>query len=106
MTESKKEELEKLRKFWKSHLSKWAESGLTQVEYCRQHNLIRHRFAYWKKRHAPNNLPVKFVQVIPGSLHESAPVLKMNVGQGLQIEIPDGFSRDTLAKTLSVLKIL
>lgn len=97
MTKSKQEELEKLRKFWKSHLNKWVESGLTQADYCRQHNLMRHRFAYWKKRHAPNHLPVKFVQVEPGLMHGSAPAIKMNVGQRLQIEIPDGFARETLA---------
>jgi hypothetical protein len=43
-TESRQEKLEKLRKFWKTHLDKWEESGLPQKEYCRQHNLIYHRF--------------------------------------------------------------
>jgi hypothetical protein len=35
---------------WKSHLESQKKSGLTQTEYCRQHNLHPVTFSYWKRR--------------------------------------------------------
>ena len=61
--ESKQEKSQKIRRFWKVHLEKWAESGLSQSEYCRRHNLSRHRFSYWKARIKPKNLPIELAQV-------------------------------------------
>jgi hypothetical protein len=31
------------RKFGENHIQAWQQSGLTQVEYCRQNNLKDHR---------------------------------------------------------------
>lgn len=105
--ESKAAKLKRLRKFWKTHLDKWAESGLTQVEYCRQHHLIVHRFTYWKARYKKShNLPVKFVQVVPNPTGADSACLKLNVARGLQIEIPDHFCEDTLSRVLTTLRVL
>jgi hypothetical protein len=83
-TESRQEKLEKLRKFWKTHLDKWEESGLPQKEYCRQHNLIYHRFGYWKARFKSKNLPVKFVQVASSISFNPGPYFsKAQSAQGL-----------------------
>jgi len=62
-TESRQEKSEKLRRFWQPHLDRWAESGLSQSEYCRRHDLSRHRFSYWKARIRRQNLPVELAQV-------------------------------------------
>ena len=105
-TESRQEKLEKLRKFWKTHLDKWEESGLPQKEYCRQHNLIYHRFGYWKARFKSRNLPVKFVQVASQPINPGPYVLKLNLPRGWQIEIPDDFSADTLKRVLATLQEL
>ena len=106
-TESRQEKLEELRKFWKTHLDKWEESGLPQKEYCRQHNLIYHRFVYWKARFKSKNLPVKFVQVASSiSFNPGPSFLKLNLPRGYQIEIPDNFSEDTLKRLLTTLQEL
>jgi len=105
MKKSWKKKSEELGKLWKQHIEQWSESGLSQTEYCRQNVLSRHRFTYWKIKFKPKNLPAKFVQ-IPEPLDIHVPDLKLNIGQGLQIEIPEGFSRATLEQVLATLKVL
>lgn len=36
--------------FWEQHLRKWKSSGLTQAEYCRQHEPSSKTFLYWKRK--------------------------------------------------------
>jgi hypothetical protein len=106
-TDSRQEKLEKLRKFWKTHLENWEESGQNQREYCRQHNLIYHRFVYWKARFKSRNLPVKFVQVASSVSFNPGPFfLKLHLPRGCQVEIPDDFSEDTLKRLLTTLQEL
>lgn len=38
------------RPFWQKHLRAWSESGLTQADYCRQHQLSRAAFGWWKRQ--------------------------------------------------------
>jgi hypothetical protein len=45
MEESRKEKNAALKKFWESHINRWASSDMSQVAYCRQENLILHRFS-------------------------------------------------------------
>ncbi len=105
MKKSRKE----LNKFWKFHIEQWSESDLTQLEYCRQNALISYRFTYWKKKIQQQSCPpVEFVQIVQKSEAENtcSSGLKLNTGQGLQIEIPDGFSRETLEQVLMTLNVL
>lgn len=106
MTTSWKEKNEERRQYWQSHIDQWSETSGSQLEYCRQNNLIPHRFTYWKTKFAKQNLPVEFVQITPRQLGIDLPNLKLNIGQGVQIEIPDGFSQSTLEKVLTTLKVL
>jgi hypothetical protein len=41
------------RRFWARHLQGWKRSGLSQAEYCRQHQLSATTFAWWKTRGTP-----------------------------------------------------
>ncbi len=105
MKKSRKE----LNKFWKFHIEQCSESDLTQLEYCRQNALISYRFTYWKKKIQQQSCPpVEFVQIVQKSEAENtcSSGLKLNTGQGLQIEIPDGFSRETLEQVLMTLNVL
>jgi hypothetical protein len=47
--------------YWKQHIDDWQETGLTHVEYCRQHNLKHHQLVYWKKRFLKTETDVSFV---------------------------------------------
>ena len=106
MSTSWKERNEVRRKFWKSHIKHWSESSISQLEYCRQNDLIPHQFTYWKTKFKNQNLPVEFIQVMPEPMNIDLANLKLNIGQGLQIEIPDGFTSTTLERVLTTLKVL
>ena len=46
--------------FWQNHIAQWQLSGLSQANYCRQHNLAIHQLSYWKgKLLASQPLPTK-----------------------------------------------
>ena len=50
------------RKFWEGHIQAWQQSGLTQVEYCRDNKLKNHQLWYWRKRIShPSDTDVTFV---------------------------------------------
>ncbi|MCK5100591.1 MAG: IS66 family insertion sequence element accessory protein TnpB [Desulfobacteraceae bacterium] len=106
MSTSWKERNEVRRKFWKSHIKHWSESSISQLEYCRQNDLIPHQFTYWKTKFKNQNLPVEFIQVMPEPMNIDLANLKLNISQGLQIEIPDGFTSTTLERVLTTLKVL
>ena len=33
--------------FWREHIDRWQESGLTKSAYCRQEDLKLHQMSYW-----------------------------------------------------------
>lgn len=39
-----------LEKFWQEHIKLKEESGLSRASYCRKHDLICSRFAYWERK--------------------------------------------------------
>lgn len=105
MPKSRKETNDELSRFWRSHIDLWATSGLTQTEYCRRNEISRDRFTYWKRKFKRCNLPVEFVQ-LPMPIHIHSTGLKLNLGQGFQIEIPDGFTSETLEQVLITLRAI
>lgn len=106
MKKSRKEKSKELAEFWKAHIDKWSNSGLTQTKYCLQKDLSRDRFTYWKRKFKQQNLPVEFVQLTPQSMDIGQAGLKLNIGSALQLEIPDGFSRATLEQVLKTLNVV
>ncbi|CAB1080716.1 hypothetical protein D1AOALGA4SA_8394 [Olavius algarvensis Delta 1 endosymbiont] len=58
---SRAEQLEQKRSCWKQHIDSWQQTGLTQVEYCREHKLKYHQLVYWRKRFLKTETDVSFV---------------------------------------------
>jgi len=109
MSDRSKKANEKRAQLWKHHLEEWSRSGLTQVGYCRENHLRPNRLTYWKNKFKKQNLPVEFVQVpqvniTTATSSQFRDMLRLNVDSGFQIEIPDGFSQDTLNRVLHVLR--
>ena len=101
-TASRQNQRTKKQKYSQRHIEKWSQSGLSQAAYCREYNLKIKSFTYFKSR-LKKNLPVQFVQV-PVEPVRVPSFLKLNIGSSFQIDIPDGFSRNTLTKVLQVLR--
>ncbi|WDP87149.1 MAG: IS66 family insertion sequence element accessory protein TnpB [Desulfobacter sp.] len=106
MTKSWKEKNQERTKFWRTHIEQWTETGLSQREYCKQNNLRSNRFTYWKVKFSKTDQPMELVQIPFPIHHFKPPGLKINIGRGLQVEIPDGFKKETLEQVLLALKVV
>ncbi len=99
----KKQERENWRKEMFTLIKKWHESGISQKEFCSQHDLSMHAFYYWLRKYkqinqSSNNgfLPVEIgPQVLP-------PV--NDTKEGIHIRYPNGVLV-TLDKSVSISRI-
>lgn len=97
-----------LRRFYKKHIEHWRQSQLSQKEYCRQNEIIAHRFTYWKKRlgdkkSATMFVPVPLVQNIAAS---SSSKIDLVIAGGFKIQIGPGFDSATLKQLIHTLRSL
>ena len=101
MEQSRKAENARKRRRWKKHLKDWSASGRTQVDYCREHNLSRHQFQYWKKRlHSPESHA--FIELrVPENEKQPAP-LRLMLG-GCQVAVERDFDPVALQQLIGVL---
>ena len=106
---SRAEQLEQKRSYWKHHIESWQETGLTQVEYCRRHNLKQHQLVYWKKRFLKSETEVSFVPVkfedlldIPSQPNHAPLCLVIN--DQFKIEIRAGFDALLLRQLVVALR--
>jgi len=106
---SRAEQLEQKRSYWKQHIDSWQQTGLTQVEYCRQHNLKHHQLVYWKKRFLKAETVVSFVPLkledlldIPTQPDRASLCLVIN--NHFKIEIRAGFDPQLLRQLIFALR--
>ena len=90
-----------LKSFWKTHLSAWKETDLSQAAYCQKHELHVQRFGYWKRKlmgaKKPSSKSQGFVHLKPVNSHPtssfSVPPLAVQLPNQLRIE---GITSDNL----------
>ena len=109
--QSRAEQLERKRAYWKRHIESWRSSGLTQTAYCHQHELKAHQFTYWKKRFVQTDIGIAFVPVkIHGTLRPATGMrsssFRLTVGRDLQIEIRPDFDHELLHRLIATLRTL
>jgi hypothetical protein len=108
--QSRSEELDKKRSFWRQHIEDWRSSGLTQIAYCRQHELRSHQFTYWKKRFVQTGTGITFVPLKIRSTVQTAfgqgslSMLRLTVGRDFQIEIGPDFDSHLLRRLITTLR--
>lgn len=106
---SRAEQLEQKRTYWKQHIESWQETGLTQSEYCRRHNLKHHQLVYWKKRFLKAEAGVSFVPIKLDDLLDipaqpDAAVLCLVINNHFKIEIRHGFDVQLLRQLIFALR--
>ena len=112
MTEqSRAEQLAEKRRFWEQQIQQWKDSGLSQIEFCRLHNLKAHQLTYWKKRFDRTQAPVSLVELQWGSTLQSSPGLKaatlrLILNEHYRIDIERGFDPLTLQQVVLALRQL
>ena len=106
---SRTEQLEQKRTYWKQHIEHWQQTGLTQAEYCRRHNLKHYQLVYWKKRFVKTKTGVSFVALkledlldIPAQPDRASLCLVVN--DHFKIEIRAGFDPQLLRQLIFALQ--
>jgi hypothetical protein len=61
--QSSAEQLAEKRRIWEQLIQQWKDSGLSQTEFCRLHNLKTHQLTYWKKRFHRTQAPASLVSL-------------------------------------------
>lgn len=102
-------ENERKRRKWKKHIEVWEESGITQTEYCRNHGLSACQFTYWKsqfkKKAATNSLvPIEINPDLFQSKGADTSPLRLNMENGLQIEIGNDFDPSLLTALIRTVR--
>ena len=93
------------RIFWEDHIQAWQQSGLAQVEYCRENNLKNHQWWYWRKRIShPSDTDVSFVPLRFSSSKISRPGISVVTPNGYRIEIDDGFDFSKLRQLITTVR--
>jgi hypothetical protein len=110
--------------FWQRHLRAWSRSGLTQADYCRQHQLSAPAFGWWKrklegkprarkgspttKQTKPSDQPaVRFVEVRPGSDVEQGgktAVYEVLLSRGRAIRVGHVFDPQVLKRLIATVE--
>ena len=106
---SRAEQLEQKRSYWKHHIESWQQTGLTQTEYCRRHNLRHHQLVYWKKRFSKAEAGVSFVPIKLDDLLDmpSQPdhaELCLVINNQFKIEVRQGFDALLLRQLIFALR--
>ena len=108
---SRAEQLEQKRAYWRQHIDSFQQTGLTQAEYCRRHNLKHHQLVYWKKRFLKTETDVSFVplkledllDISSGPEHAS---LTLVIDNQFKIEIRAGFDPQLLRQLIFSLRAM
>ena len=97
-----------LKSFWEAHLIAWKETRLSQAAYCQKHELLVHRFGYWKRKlvgaKKPSSKRKGFVRLNPVNRHPAStmPVPSLTVQLPNQLRIKGiTFDNLELAKQLA-----
>ena len=107
--QSRAEQLEQKRTYWKQHIDSWQETGLTQAEYCRRHNLKHYQLVYWKKRFLKTETAVSFVpleleRLLDIPCQQARAPLCLVINNNFKIEISAGFDPQLLRQLIFALR--
>jgi hypothetical protein len=103
--------LQEKREIWRRHIESWQSSGVSQKEYCRQHELKYSRFVYWKQKYIPSEKPavssaiveLPFFSQVSGIGGSS---LRVVVSSGYRIEVERDFDPVALGQLIDLLNRL
>ena len=85
--------------FWQTHFIAWEASGLSQIEYCKQHDLKPSNFAYWRTR--ANKKRRKFMPLSPPVTSDH---LVLGIPHGIRLELPAHALAEVLPTVLRALR--
>ncbi len=97
------------KEYWKRHVENCKDSGLSQIQYCKDQQLAQSTFQYWKAKLNRQNLSRPLLPVtITSDFHpivDSVPSgVSLSVKDRFNIQLDIGFNRETLLSVLDILE--
>ena len=95
--------------FWGDHIRAWQDTDLSQAAYCRQNDLVRHRFWYWRNRmDAPSSKGVSFVPVAlpPDRIGRAPRTVSVITPNGYKIELGSSFDPNLIGQLMHTIRDL
>ena len=93
---------------WSDRIAAWKASGLSQRQYCDQHQLTYSTFVYWRgrlKRLNGDNLASGKVSFLPVALKQAdQATLTLRINDRHSIEIRPGFDPGLLGKVIQAVQ--
>ena len=98
-------ESSELKKMWQKILFDWKSSGLNISQYCKTHNISKHKFFYWKRKLIPTGPSLSLVplEIKENSARIKETLFSVLVKDKYKIEIPDRFKSEQLIQIVKVL---
>lgn len=98
---------QQIRIFWEHHLEQWQQSGLSQLAYCREHQLKPHRFYYWRRRILKPQSDVSFLPVtLPVDTLHQPRLLRILLPNGCAVELEGRAEPEQLERLVTVVAAL
>ena len=95
------------RRFWEHHLEQWRQSGLSQLAYCRKHDLKPHRFYYWRRRILKPQPDVSFLPVtLPADTPQGSHLLRILMPNGCVLELEGWTEPEQLEHMVNIVAAL
>lgn len=92
------------RSFWESHIVNWQQSGLSQLAYCRKHQLKPHRFYYWRRRIVKPQPAVSFLPVtLPADTLRQPQFVRILLPNGCALELDGGAELERVVAIVAAL---
>lgn len=97
------------RQQWADRVESWRTSGKSVAEWCREHEVVYHKFLYWKDRFSQkkekrsNSITTAFVEIPEDKTDRAGISLEY---QGLRIRLSKRFDHSTLQSLIILLRSL
>ena len=95
------------RRFWERHLEQWQQSRLSQLAYCRKHDLKPHRFYYWRRRILKPQPDVSFLPVtLPADTPQGSQLMRILMPNGCVLELEGWTEPEQLEHMVNIVAAL
>lgn len=98
---------ESKQQLWSDRIAAWKESGLSQKQYCDQHQLTYSTFVYWRgrlKRLNGDDTTSGKVNFLPVMFRKEQAILTLRISDRHSIEIRPGFDPDLLGQVIQAVQ--
>lgn len=93
-----------LKKRWEHHIHQWLQSGKSQVQYCKEHNIAANSFGYWKRKITKSDKNIKLVEIKNTLKYQPYSFVELISPEGMVVRFREDISSNCLKNIVMALK--